>query len=117
MLYMRPQLLEVVVGFGQVFAVGAVSLKEVGHGIQAKAVHPKVDPEVDDLEDFFLHRRVVVVEVRLVSIKAVPIVGLGHGVPGPVGGLEVLKDDAYVLVLVWGIAPDIVVAVLGAGGA
>ena len=43
-------------------------------------------------------------------VEAVPVIGLGHRVPGPIGGLEVLEDDARLLVLVRRVAPDVKVA-------
>ena len=37
--HMFAQALQEVVGFGQVFATGAISLEQVGHGIQSHAIH------------------------------------------------------------------------------
>ncbi len=47
-------------------------------------------------------------------IKAMPVIGLGHRIPGPVGGFEVFEDDARFLVLFLGIAPDVEIAFLAA---
>ncbi len=58
--------------------------------------------------------RVVEVEVGLVAEEAVPVVLLRHRVPGPVRGLGVGEDDARALVLLVGVAPDVVVALLRA---
>ena len=44
-------------------------------------------------------------------VEPVPEVGLRHRVPGPVGGLKVLEDDAGLVVPVRCIAPDIEVPV------
>ena len=94
----------------QVLAARALALEEVGHGVEPQPVHPHVEPEVHDLEDRLHHRRVLEVEVGLVRVEAVPVVGLGHRVPGPVRRLEVLEDDPGVAVAVGGVAPDVEVA-------
>ena len=47
------------------------------------------------------------------GIEAMPIIGLGHRVPGPIAGLEILEDDAGFRIFLGGIAPDVEVA-LGA---
>ncbi len=48
-------------------------------------------------------------------VEAVPVVGAGHGVPRPVGSLEVLEDDPRVGVAVGRVAPDVEVARPAAG--
>ena len=82
-------LLEEVVGLGQVLAVRPLALEEVGHGVDPEAVDPAVEPERHDVEDLLLDGRVVVVEVGLMAVEAVPEVLPGDRVPGPVGGLGV----------------------------
>ena len=62
---------------GQVLAVGALALVEVGHGVEAEAVQPEVQPEAQDVEHRLLDLGVVVVEVGLVGEEAVPEVGAG----------------------------------------
>ena len=103
------------VGLGQVLAVGALSLEEVGDGVEADAVHAEVEPEADDVEDFLLHGRVVVIQVRLVGEETVPVVLLAHRVEGPVRFLGVDEDDAGLVVLGGIIRPDVVIAVGPAG--
>jgi len=112
---MGPQLPQKVVGLGQVLTVGAHPFVEIGHGVQAQAVDPKAQPEIHHLEHGLLHGRIVVVEVGLVGVEAVPVVGLGHRVPGPVGLLEILEDDPRLPILVRGVVPDVEIAVHGAG--
>ena len=90
--------LEVLVRLGQVLAVGALALVEVRDGVEAEAVEPEVQPEAQDLEHRLLDLGVVEVEVGLVGEEAVPEVGAGLLVPGPVGGLGVGEDDPRVLV-------------------
>ena len=50
-------LLEELVRLGQVLAVGALALEEVGHGVEAEAVEPEVQPEAQDVEHRLLDRR------------------------------------------------------------
>jgi hypothetical protein len=59
----------------EVLAVRALALEEVGHGVEAEAVEPEVQPEAQDVEHRLLDRGAVVVEVRLVGEEAVPVVG------------------------------------------
>ena len=58
---------------GQVLAVGAFALVEVGHGVGAEAVDAEVEPVVHGVEHRLLHLGVVVVEVGLVREEAVPV--------------------------------------------
>ena len=99
------------VSLGQVLAVGAFALEQVGHGVEPHAVDAHVEPEVARPEDGFLDARVLEVQVGLVRVEAVPVVGARDLVPRPVGDLEVLEDDARVLVALVGAAPDIEVAI------
>ena len=108
---MRSQLAQEGVRLGQVLAVRPLAFVEVWHGVQAHAVHAHVEPELHDLDDGLVHARVVEVEVGLVGVEAVPVVGAGDVVPGPVRDLEVLEDDAGVLIALVGLAPDVEVAI------
>ena len=111
-----PELLEVRVGLREVLAGGPLALVEVGDGVEAQAIDPHVQPEVEDLEQRRVDLGVVEVEVGLVVVEAVPVVGLGHRIPAPVGVLEVLEDDPGVPVAIRGVAPHVEVAPLGALG-
>ena len=71
------QLPQEVVGLGQVLAAGALALVEVGHRVEAEAVHPHLEPEVQRGEGGLLDRGVVEVEIGLVRVEAVPVVGAG----------------------------------------
>ena len=88
------------------YAVGPLAFVEVGDGVETHPVDPHSEPEVEDPQHLPAHRRIVEVEVGLVGVEAVPVVGLGHRIPAPVGGLEVLKDDASVPVFLGGVAPS-----------
>ena len=84
---------------GQVLAVGALALVEVGHGVEAQPVDAQRRARSRRRRAGPRRTRgVVEVEVGLVGVEAVPVVGAGDRVPGPVGGLEVLEDDARVAV-------------------
>jgi hypothetical protein len=103
------------VRLGQVLATGALALVEVGHGVEAQPVDAQLEPEVEHPRDGAEDGRIVVVEVGLMAVEAMPVVGAGDGVPGPVGGLEVLEDDPRLAVAVGRVAPDVEIA-LGAAG-
>ena len=107
---MASQLLQKVVSLRQIFAVRPFALVEIGHGVQPQPVHAHIEPEIERLADRLVNLRVVEVQVGLMRIKAMPVVGLGHRIPGPVGRLEILEDDAGFLVFVRRVAPDIEVA-------
>ena len=59
-------------------------LVQVGDGVKAKTVDAHVEPVVDDLENRLADRGVLVVEIGLVRVEAVPEVGFGDRIPGPV---------------------------------
>lgn len=100
---------------GQVLAVGALALEQVGHRVQPEAVDPQAQPEADDVDHGVLHGRVVVVEVRLVGEEPVPVELFAHRVEGPVGLLGVDEDDPRVGVALAGVAPHVEVAVRAVG--
>src|SRR4026207_523719 len=89
-----PDLAEELVGLREILAVGALPLEEIGHRVAAKAVEALVEPEAHDIEQFAAHLGVVVVEIGLVVEEPVPVVGLGHRVPRPVGLLALAEADA-----------------------
>jgi hypothetical protein len=64
--------------------------------VEPEAVDAEVEPELQRLDDRFLHPRVLEVEVRLVAEEAVPEVLLAHRVEGPVRRLGVDEDDPRV---------------------
>jgi hypothetical protein len=105
-----PQVLEERVRLGEVLAVGALPLVQVGDGVEPHPVHTGLGPHVEGVGDGLLHGGVVEVEVRLVVVEAVPVVLPRLAVPGPVRRLEVLEDDPDVLVALRGVGPDVEVA-------
>ncbi len=106
----RAKLAQEPVRLGQVLAVGALTLVEVGDRVEAQPVDAHLEPEVHGPLDRLPDPPAVEVEVGLVGIEAVPVVGSRDGVPRPVRRLEVLEDDPSVPVAVGGIAPHVVAA-------
>ena len=98
------------VRFRQVFVVGALALDQVGHGVEPHAVDPEIEPEMHHVGDRAKHSRIVEIEVRLVRIKAMPVIGLGDRVPRPVRFFGVEKDDPGVEKLLVGVAPHVEIA-------
>ena len=109
------QLLQEAVRLGQVLAVGAVALVEVGNRIEAQAVDAQAEPEVEEAEHRLPHVGGIEVEVGLMRVEAVPVVRLGDRIPAPVGRLEILEDDARLGVSLRRVAPHVEVPVAAAG--
>ena len=65
--------LDDVVRFGKVLTGGALALHQIGHGMQAQSVDAHLEPEIHHVENLSQHRRVVVVEIRLVMAEPVPV--------------------------------------------
>ena len=61
------------------------------------------------------HVGIVEVEVGLVGVEAVPVVGVGDRIPGPVRALGIDEDDARAGVFLVGVRPDVEVALGRAG--
>ena len=93
---MLAQLAQRLVRLRQVLAVRAFALEQVRHGVQPQAVDAQIEPEVHGREHGLADLGIVPVQVRLVRVEAMPVVGLGDRVPGPVRALEILEDDARV---------------------
>src|SRR5436190_20847280 len=97
-------------GFREVLARGAFAFIKIRHSIQAHAIYPEVEPEVQYPLDFGVHKRIVKIEVGLMRVKAMPIICLGHRVPSPIRGLKISKNNAGFPVFLYLITPDIKVA-------
>ncbi len=108
--HLGADLLQHLVGFGQVLVVGAFALDQVRHRVQPQAVDAGFQPEMQHAQDGFQHAGIVEIEIGLVVIEAVPVVLFRDRVPGPVGRLAVHENDARVPVAVVRVAPDVEVA-------
>ena len=91
-------------GLGQVLTRCSVALEEIGDGVEAEAVETELEPEADDPEHRLHDLGVLVVEIGLVGVEAVPVVLLARRFPRPVGRLDVDEDDP-------GVGPSLVVVV------
>jgi len=94
-------------GLRQVLAVGPLSLIEIGNSIEPKPVNAHTEPEVKHIKKRLVHFGVFKVEIRLMVVEPMPVVLPRHRIPGPVGGLKVLKDDAGLGIFVRVVAPYI----------
>jgi len=99
----------------QVLTACPLAFVQVRHGIQAQSVHAKPKPEVHHLGHGLANEGVVVVQVGLVRVEAVPVVGAGRPVPGPVGRFEIFEDNACVAIPLGRVAPDVEVALARPG--
>ena len=102
-----PQVLKYAVGLGKIFAVGAFAFDQIRDCIQPETVHAQVQPEAHDVPHLFADLRIVVVQIRLMTEKSVPVVLLRNRVPRPVRKLGIQEDDSGSFVLRIGIAPDV----------
>ena len=85
---MAPHAAERRMGFRQILAGGALPLEEIGHRIQPKPIDAHPEPKVDDLDDGLAHGGVVIIQVGLVGIEAMPVIGVRHRIPAPVGRIQ-----------------------------
>ena len=99
-----------VMGLRQVLVVGALALDQIGHGIEPQPVDAHVEPEVHDAQHRLQHFGIVEIEVGLVGVEAVPVIGVGHRIPGPVRALGIEEDDARAAVFLVVVRPDVEVA-------
>ncbi len=104
------QALEDIVGFGQVLVAGAFALDQIGNGVEPQRVDPEIEPEPHDPDDRLEYLRIIEIQIRLMRIKAVPVIGLRHRVPAPVRSLGVGKDDARFRKFLVGVAPHVIIA-------
>src|SRR5688572_4406589 len=93
--------------FWQIFSIGSLPLKKVRHSVKPEPVNAHAAPIVQNLENLFLNYWIVIVEVRLMVKEPMPIILLRNGIPHPVGGFKILKDNPDVFVLIRIICPYI----------
>jgi len=68
------QIFENYMSLRQIFAGRAFAFDEIRNGVQSKSVHTHLQPEAHDRPHFFADRRIVIVKVRLVAEKTMPII-------------------------------------------
>jgi hypothetical protein len=105
-----PKFLEKSVRLRKILTNCAFPFVQIRHGVEPPPVHAESVPKVDHPQDRLADTGVRVVEFGLVREKTVPVVRFGYGVPGPVGRLEVLKDDPGLLILFRRLAPHVELA-------
>ena len=106
----RAQFLQIDVRLRKIFAVRPFPLVEIRNGIEPQAVDAKAEPEIADLLHQFVHCWIVEIQIRLMRIKAMPVICFRNRVPRPVRGLKIFEDDARVFVFFRRVAPDIELA-------
>ena len=92
---------------GQVLAVRALLLEEVGHCVEPESVQSEVEPEAEGVDHRLPDLGVRVVEVGLMVVEPMPEVRTALGVVRPVRLLAVDEDDPRVLVAVHRVRPDV----------
>ena len=97
-------------GFGQIFAACPLAFIKIGNGVQTESVDTHGKPKIAYLLDSFVHGRVVEIQIRLMGIKAVPVICFCDRVPCPVGCFEIFENDARIFVFLRRVAPDIELA-------
>src|SRR5206468_5278978 len=108
---MSAQLTEVVMRLRQILAAGVLPFVKVWDGIETESVNAEAQPKITHLLYRFVNSRVIEIQLRLMRIKAMPIVSFCDRVPRPVRCLEIFKDDPRILEFFRRIAPDIEVFV------
>ena len=58
-----------------------------------------------------MHSRIIKIQVRLMGIKAMPVIRFCNGIPRPVRCFEILENNSRILVFFRGVAPDIEILV------
>ena len=106
----RPELPQKGVRLGQILAIGPFAFVQIRHRVQPESVDAEIEPEVDHFQNRLAHLRIVEIQIRLMRVETVPIVGFCDRIPGPVGCLEILEDDARVQVFIRRVAPHVEVA-------
>jgi hypothetical protein len=97
-------------GFREVLATGAFPFDKIGHGVEPEPIHTKIEPEIQHLEGRGFHLRIVVVQIGLMEEEAMPEIGFGHWIVGPIAYFIILEDDSRLAVFSRVVGPYIVIA-------
>src|SRR5437870_13111364 len=104
---MSAQLAEVVMRLRQILAARVLPFVKVRDGVETESVDAECQPKIAHLLYRFVNSRVIEMQVRLMRIKAMPIIRFRDRVPRPGRCLEVFDEDPRVLAFCRRIAPDI----------
>ncbi len=91
----------------QILAARVFSFVKVRDSVKTKSIYAQAEPEIAYFLHGIMHRRVIKVQVRLMRIKAMPIIRFRHRVPCPVRCFEVFENDSRILVFFRGVTPHI----------
>ncbi len=109
---MRPQLAQEFMRPGQILAARAFALVKIWNGIEAQTIDAHVQPKVANFFHCFVHGRIVEIQIRLVRIKAMPVICFCDRVPRPIGSFEIFEDDARIFIFFRRVAPNVEVFVV-----
>ncbi len=107
LLNMRTKVFQITVRLREILARGSLAFEKIRNRIQPQPVHAHTEPEVGHLVHRLAYGGVIEIQVRLVRVKAVPVVGLRHGIPRPVRAFEILENDSRILESLRRVAPYI----------
>src|SRR5687767_12228438 len=99
--------------FGEVLAVGSLTLEQIRYCVGAESVNAHVEPEAGDLEHLSLHGWIIIIQIRLTGIETVPVILASLFIPGPVGGLAIHKNNTRIFIFLVGITPNIIITIGG----
>ena len=95
----------------QILAARVLPFVKVRDGVETESVDAECQPKIAHLLYRFVNSRVIEIQLRLMRIKAMPIIRFRDRVPRPVRCLEIFEDDPRILEFFRRIAPDIEVFV------
>ena len=78
------QRLDEPVRFRKILAGCSIALAEIRNRVHPQRIHTEIEPEAHGVEHVLKHQRIIVVQVGLVRKEAVPVIGFGGFIPGPV---------------------------------
>ena len=107
---MCAQLAEIVMGLRQIFAACTFAFVKIRDGVETESVDTHGEPKIAHLLESFEDGRIVEIQVRLMRIKAMPVIGFRDRVPCPIRGFKIFEDDPRIFVFLRRVAPHIELA-------
>src|SRR5262245_21930635 len=98
--------------FRKILTICSFPFEQIRNSIQPKTINAHITPEINYLENLVLDFRVVIIKIRLMVKKAMPVVLLRHLIPSPVAALEILENNSYIFVFIRIITPNIIIPFL-----